>query len=357
MIIREKEQYDNRIDLLRGASFLIVFIGHFSYENSKLQFLYNFAPFGVVLFFCLSGFLLGRVTLLEYRLTHRVNFRNFFLRRAFRILPLYFFFLLIILTISGVSQQRNSNYVISATEWSHLLTFSYNLLPDTYTTLSPLPAVTWSLSIEEQIYIFFPFIALLLARKKIVTLSIVLPTLMFGIFFVQINVFNSTTASRLTPLYLIPVIIGLVCAEFENIIRWKNSRISVIIIELTIGLVVILTIIFSHSQSNISYYLRVILMSCIFPLLLHLISFTRMWVALKAIAYLGRVSFGCYLYHWLVWNIFQSLDIGYSVGSGFTIFGWLLGLFVTLVLSVISYRFLEAPFLDIRRRYQAAPTS
>jgi peptidoglycan/LPS O-acetylase OafA/YrhL len=230
-------------------------------------------------------------------------------------------------------------------------------LPDTYTTLSPLPAVTWSLSIEEQIYIFFPFIALLLARKKIVTLSIVLPTLMFGIFFVQINVFNSTTASRLTPLYLIPVIIGLVCAEFENIIRWKNSRISVIIIELTIGLVVILTIIFSHSQSNISYYLRVILMSCIFPLLLHLISFTRMWVALKAIAYLGRVSFGCYLYHWLVWNIFQSLDIGYSVGSGFTIFGWLLGLFVTLVLSVISYRFLEAPFLDIRRRYQAAPTS
>ena len=357
MIIREKEQFDNRIDALRGASFLIVFIGHFSYENSNLQFLYNFAPFGVVLFFCLSGFLLGRVTLREYHLTHRINLRNFFLRRAFRILPLYFFFLLIILAISEVSQQRNSNYVISASEWSHLLTFTYNLLPDNHTTSSPLPAVTWSLSIEEQIYIFFPFIALLLARKKIVTLSIILPTLMFGIFFVQINLFNSTTASRLTPLYLIPVIIGLVCAEFENVVRWKNYRISVIIIEFIFTLGVILTIMFSHSQSNISYYLRVILMSCIFPLLLHLISLTRMWAALKAIAYLGRVSFGCYLYHWLVWNMIQSIDIGYSVGSGFTIFGWLLGLFVTLALSVISYRFLEAPFLEFRRRYQAAPTS
>jgi peptidoglycan/LPS O-acetylase OafA/YrhL len=223
--------------------------------------------------------------------------------------------------------------------------------------LSPLPAVTWSLSIEEQIYIFFPFITLLLARKKIVTLSIILPSLMLGIIFVQLNILNSTTTSRLTGLYLIPVIIGLVCAEFENIIRRKNSRTSVIIIEFIITLVVIFSIMLFHSQSNISYYVRVILMSCIFPLLLHLISLTRMWVALKVIAYLGRVSFGCYLYHWLVWNMFQSLDIGYAVGSGFTIFGWLLGLMVTLLLSVISYNFLEVPFLNIRRRYQAVPTS
>ena len=168
------------------------------------------------------------------------------------------------------------------------------------------------------------------------------------------NMFNSTTTSRLTGLYLIPVIIVLACAEFENFVRRKNSRKSVVVIEFIFAFVVIVTIMFFHSLLNISYC--VILMSCIFPVLLHLISLTRMWAALKVIGYLGRVSFGCYLYHWLVWNMLQSLGIGYAVGSGFNIFGWLLGLILTLILSVASYRFLEMPFLNIRRRYQAVPT-
>lgn len=351
------ERYDPKIDALRGVSFAIVFIGHFAYGNHFFIALYKFAPFGVVLFFCLSGFLLGRVVLAEFEKTQRINISRFFIRRAFRILPLYIVFLGVIFLLSEFSKLGNGSLQISGREWLGLLTFSYNLMSVGDSSSSPLPSVTWSLSIEEQIYLFFPFISLLLAKKKFLLMSIMLPTLISILWLAQINLFESASVDRLTGLYLIPVLSGLLCAKFEKRIRLHiGSRLN-LFFRVSIVTATIFILLMTRTSSDLNFVLAVLAISTIFPFVLNLFSRIKEGVSLNILSRIGRISFGCYLYHWIFWNVLQKFTFAFSDTSGFTIFGWMIGIISTLILALASYRFIELPFLNLRRRFQVVQTS
>jgi peptidoglycan/LPS O-acetylase OafA/YrhL len=355
--MRETERYDPKIDALRGISFSIVFIGHFSYENQYLSTAYNFAPFGVVLFFCLSGFLLGRVVFREFEKTQRISITRFFLRRAFRILPLYIVFLTLIYLLSQFSKLGNDSFAISEKEWIHLLTFSYNLISFSDATASPLPAVTWSLSIEEQIYLFFPFISLLFARKKYLYLSIVLPVLIFTLVLAQTYFLDGASVDRLTGLYLFPVLIGMLCAYFEKQILNKTISKLRYFLQMSIVLSVLIALLKYSPSSSSGYVLGVLVIGSAFPMVLNLSGFKHNGVILNLLSRIGRVSFGCYLYHWIFWNLLQKFSFAFNDSSGYTTLGWSMGIIATLVISFYSYRFIELPFLSIRRRFQVVETS
>ena len=355
--MRATEIYDPKIDALRGISFLIVFIGHFSYGNHNLISAYEFAPFGVVLFFCLSGYLLGRVVLREFHKYNKIKISNFFLRRAFRILPLYAVYLSLIFLLSQYSKLSNGSLFISGREWLHLVTFSYNLMSFDDASSSPLPAVTWSLSIEEQIYLFFPFIVLLLARKKFLYLIIFITVIFCFLVLGQIYIFENRSINRLTGLYLFPVLVGLFSAYFEKAIRdkvvskWSYSLQILLVFSVLFG-------IFKYPpDSSLGYVIAVLLLSTTFPLILKISSFAKVGFILKLFSFIGRVSFGCYLYHWIFWNLLQKPGFAFNEATGFTVFGWSIGASSTLIVSWLSYRFIELPFLNFRRRFQAVETS
>lgn len=104
-----------------------------------------YGAFGVDIFFGLSGLLITRLLLEEFRLTGSFHLARFYWRRAFRILPAYFAFL-IAFTIWGVWQ--------SGWEVASCLLFFRNYVPEAVAGRGT--QHLWSLSVEEHFYLFWP---------------------------------------------------------------------------------------------------------------------------------------------------------------------------------------------------------
>jgi peptidoglycan/LPS O-acetylase OafA/YrhL len=147
------------LDVLRSLAIILVVSGHyfgeFTAEQGKtlaigrFPFFY-FAWTGVDLFFVLSGYLIGRQLWRELTVRNTINVPRFLLKRGLRIWPYYFAFVAWSIVISD---KPISNYL------SDLL-FLSNYLPNGVSG-------SWSLSTEEQFYIFVPI--LLLAASSLIS--------------------------------------------------------------------------------------------------------------------------------------------------------------------------------------------
>ncbi|MDH5180003.1 MAG: acyltransferase [Gammaproteobacteria bacterium] len=109
---------------------------------------------GVDMFFILSGFLIASILMQEHQRTGQLNIRSFYAKRAIRILPVYI--LAILIAIASRKGGGNSEYF-----WANLL-FINNIIP----LDKILIPWSWSLSIEVQFYVIFPFLLLLLYKSR-----------------------------------------------------------------------------------------------------------------------------------------------------------------------------------------------
>ena len=75
------------------------------------------------------------------------------------------------------------------------------------------------------------------------------------------------------------------------------------------------------------------------------------WV-FKLGVYIGRRSYGCYLFHWAIWTVMVGRDIFSTEKGGFSVIGVLVGFGATVLVSSFSYKYFETPFLRYRKRFQ-----
>ncbi|MGZ4816822.1 MAG: acyltransferase family protein [Terriglobales bacterium] len=146
------------LDGVRGIAILLVMICHSAVwlSNSALRSVLVEGRIGVDLFFVLSGFLITGILLNSQQ--QRRALRNFYVRRALRIWPLYFAFLLMTFV---VARRMVPPHVAV---WPYLLliqNFFY------FANAGPLLDPTWSLAVEEQFYVLWPWIALRVSRKTV----------------------------------------------------------------------------------------------------------------------------------------------------------------------------------------------
>jgi peptidoglycan/LPS O-acetylase OafA/YrhL len=110
---------------------------------------------GVRFFFVISGFLITNLLFHEHHQTGSISLRNFYIRRALRILPVYFVFLLAVFLL-----QFFTSWYQPTITWIGNLTFTTNFLPTSGQTTH-----LWSLAVEEQFYLLWPFLLVLIGLK------------------------------------------------------------------------------------------------------------------------------------------------------------------------------------------------
>ena len=152
--------YFDQLDGLRACSILLVFLQHVDGRNPPQDQLFSWLLgfLGVSVFFVLSGFLITTLALREEESKGALSVGNFYLRRTFRIFPLYFFVLLLY-TVAALANYNAAKsreflatlpYLVTYTrEFSHASVFAH----------------AWSLGVEEKFYLVWPVLAFVALRR------------------------------------------------------------------------------------------------------------------------------------------------------------------------------------------------
>ena len=147
------------LDGLRAASILLVLLGHLSGTTHFPRFPYAgvLAIFGVRVFFVISGFLITSLLLAEEQRTGTISLRRFYLRRTMRIFPPFYFYVAVVAATASFGWIALRRFDLLAA-----LTYTTNYHHERSWYLGH----TWSLAVEEQFYLLWPFLVKYLGSRR-----------------------------------------------------------------------------------------------------------------------------------------------------------------------------------------------
>jgi peptidoglycan/LPS O-acetylase OafA/YrhL len=345
-----KISYRPEIDGLRAISILAVIIYHARIYISGEPFLKG-GFLGVDIFFIVSGYLIASILIKEKKLNGNISIKKFFIRRARRILPLLFFVAIITLFLGYFFLLPSSLIENTKTIISSIFFFSnyfFFITGQEYGAESGLliPFLhTWSLSIEEQFYIFFPFFIFFIngSKKRIIlTICIIILSLIFSHLLSktipQFNFYN--TISRIWEFLL-----GALAAELylKNKIKNFNKRYLVEFITLAASITILIYFIFfSEDISHPSFFTLPFCLAVISIILfVNKKNLTFKILSSNILVKIGLISYSLYLFHYVVFSYSRIID--YTKGD---IVKKIYLAFIILLLSVFSYYVIEKPFRD-----------
>ena len=218
------------LDGLRGVAILLVLLRHSIAGMEPASHFWSAAltPLrlswsGVDLFFVLSGFLIGGIL---FDVRHSPNyFRTFYIRRAFRILPVYaivlMFYLGRHLPVRMVPGQLGDTSPLSI-PWFSFVTFTQNFWMVPVGWFGPMAiAPTWSLAVEEQFYLTVP---LLIRKVRLRTLYVFLTCVIVGLPFVRAVVPHLFTHGNFANVVLMPLRADALCLGVLCALAVRNAR-------------------------------------------------------------------------------------------------------------------------------------
>ncbi len=190
------QKHFSTLDGLRGLAVLYVFIFHFSEFESfswKSEVYLRFVKLGwsgVDLFFVLSGFLLSGILIDSKNSFH--YYRNFYIRRSLRILPLHYSFLILTLFILPLLSAGLADIALRGQKyWAPYFFFLANFVNMATGWKGNWLDPMWSLAVEEQFYFFWPKIVKSLSQSKLKFLCfaiiLICPLIRLGLIVLEVN--------------------------------------------------------------------------------------------------------------------------------------------------------------------------
>ena len=159
------------LDGLRGIAILLVLFQHLWHTLpgflSPLGLFAGNGGLGVSVFFLLSGYLIYSLSVREYQKSGGFEWKQFYIRRALRIFPCFYFYILVILALAHFGWITVTDRTIFA---AATFTLNYHHLWDPWPVGLDYPVIGhyWTLALEEQFYLTWPLLMLLFARRKLV---------------------------------------------------------------------------------------------------------------------------------------------------------------------------------------------
>jgi peptidoglycan/LPS O-acetylase OafA/YrhL len=363
------------IDLLRSLSIFVVMGRHFTemipalagnYLSIQISDFFSNGGLGVSIFFTISGFLITEIITMKKQDRFEIDVKGFYVKRIGRIYPLvylmlvvglFFFYLYDFSTPAQNAVFKNDNYRYDFWFWASIPLFFFNLIvAQQHGNFGTYWRVLWSLAIEEQFYLIYPWILKALKRKGrvmiflgvVIALGLVYRAA-YIYFYPQpwINFLNSFA-------YFDQIAIGAALYFVSN--QWKKTLIENkfrCVILCFVGIVIMLETylnmnINKPSYLNYAYFLAplcVSLGSAIFLLGgLHLRFFElKFW---RPFSIPGQLSYSCYLFHWGILCFLYPLLLNLNPINGLLLFAA-----TTFMAAYFSYVFFERPSNNWIRNY------
>lgn len=337
------------------AASLVVFAHIIQHKKDFLPSFNNLIPIGtisVTFFFVLSGFLITYLLLKEKEKTQSIDFKKFYYRRILRIWPLYFATLIVGFIL--FYNQIELKALILSVFFLPNVALTYNMLPD---AIDPI----WSIGIEEQFYLFLPWLTLLinpvkkLARVLVIIIGLFIFLKLFSSLYNSIPVFNFINDYLYLARFDSMLIGSLGAIWYFN----RNSSSGSIIFSPVIQVLVFL-ILLSVLYSN--FYLNLPIIHPLYSILFLLIIINgginpRSIINLdnKIMNHLGKLSYGLYLTHKL--TLFFVFDFCFQISGQNMYLTLLLAYFASLIVSQLSYLIIEKFFLHYKSKFEVMRTS
>jgi peptidoglycan/LPS O-acetylase OafA/YrhL len=360
------------LDGLRAIAFLLVFALHTDYLDVGW--------IGVQFFFVLSGFLITGILLdMKKSLPPRDYFFKFYGRRLLRIFPLYYFalFLMIGVALWLISLPYRPNYMRLFLDqvWYAILYvydffFATNLVKNHYFLDH-----FWSLSVEEQFYIFWPLLILLVpekALKKLALSFIVLgPVLRLILLFIyQSGEFRFLASPAEWFIYPLPFshIDAFAFGAFISRYSLPQAKKQFFLLLGLLPVIGYATQYFSTGEigqvsafgfpiflgNAYQFIWGYSILNYFFAVTICAVAKKGMFLRLldwKPMQYLGKISYGMYVFHYpVVWFAARLSDLGLSEPAT-KVLTALIAFVVTLLIASASYHWLEKPVLNLKDRF------
>ena len=315
---------------------------------------WNAGTVGVRLFFLISGFLITTILNNEIRRNGRINLRKFFMRRLLRIFPAFYFYLIVL----GILSYLN---VISIDSLAIVFAFFYvqnlNVFQNTELFASSwLVKHSWSLSVEEQFYVVFPFLLKTLKRilqkdhiKTMISITLVCS------FFRMLN-YSFPDISRVTGgVFLMHcdfLLYGAYLALYLE--RFRNDLVGYLFpFRYWLLVIALLILVYSsrveyYSALNILIFGNLILFSNLYILLFFLLfpdSALGKVFEFQILRIVGKLSYSLYVWQQLFlgstnkWIMYKSLTFYPN------------NIILVFLCAGCSYLLIERPFLKLKRNY------
>jgi len=346
-----KFKYRPEIDGLRAIAVLSVIIYHAGFEINISNQIYKILPggfLGVDIFYVISGYLITYL-ILEKMKSNTFSFLDFYERRARRLLPTLFMVIFISIIVGYVLMMPNQLEELAGSAISSLFFLSnfWFFLTDNYfaeeSLLKPL-LHTWSLSIEEQFYIIFPPLLYFLYKKKLKNIKL------FFIFLIVGSLIFSTFGSfyyKNLNFYMLPSRIwelsagAFIAHQHINQKIISKTRVNELIFFLGIVLILFSFFLFNDNTPHPSIFTSFIIIgTAIIIYYNNNFGLIKNVLSSKLFVGTGLISYSLYLWHYPVFA-FKKIK-----SQSLSEFDKLELILLVIILSVLSYFFVEKPFRD-----------
>lgn len=338
-----------QLDGLRALAVTSVVLEHYHVVKTG-------AVYGVHLFFVLSGFLITGI-LMKSRSAIEVTgvswthaFRQFYIRRALRIFPLYYLVLLVAVAINASGARENAVW---------LFTYTINLKMAAQGWYIANFAHFWSLAVEEQYYLFWPVLILLLPRRRLIPAAVIL-TAIGPLFRLSLALWWLLVAKTISPLntYIatptaldslgIGSLISIVASMHTTRVENRGS--------IAIAIATTFFLIAGALITNAWWIFPDTIAAGFFGWLIY--SAARGFggvlgraLAARPLVFTGRISYGIYVFHPLVPPAVLAVctSMGVKLPEGFV--GSFVCVVLTLLVATVSWYSFESPLNSLKRRF------
>jgi len=342
------KRFFKRLDGIRGLAILAVVWHHSLGLNPSTNPIFTRGYLGVDLFFVLSGFLITTLLLREYERNGTISLKEFYIRRTLRIFPVYYAFLLMLLIWYGLTDKDTFNTYLEVFPYYALYLTNW-LSSDT----SQIFERGWSLAVEEQFYLFWPGLLLILGayRTKVsitllVMVSIILTISMddgaFGYWLKHFIPFRTIFVGALLAFTLHNI------NSFSNFFIVLTHRFTAPI--LIVLIILMLSMASSAINGGIELVLHIMFALLIGTIVINENSYTAIIIGNRLFSIIGIVSYGIYIFHGQLQGISRYL-VGFLPFNDTKVIFFTVFTVISTVVALISFYTFEQYFLKLKKKY------